>query len=445
MVDSIPKFDAIKFQAQQGENCIATKKEGVVTIKGDKNGVRQMPFDDFMKEFVKNQSKQKMERSPEKDSVNFTSKYNDLSSKRTRKLVFGAIALTTLAVGLYKLSKYASSLLDTIVDSSADITKNCVDDIANKMKEGNHKVQSTVKDAADNVAQSVKFATEKLEEKIPKIDKSEKAVVNDVMSAGQKSANVELKANKGTEKTSSDKSNERKVELGMPIEEHVASVRFPEVANTPLNEVTPEARAMQDAAFILFQDVFGKHSVNVAESHINKLGDIPSAINHKTPVVSEIPKPEIKTEIPSGKPEIKNETKASKFKETSDVSSDEELIASRTFGEDAEKTIEDANESKISYEKSDESFDNKNLSDDIEENIENKTVKDENEESFNRVDEDDVEDSFSSYNDEVDDTFETRNSFEEEDTFGTTSSFDEPDDTFGSSMIDDTDSFDDMF
>jgi len=67
-------FDSIKFVTNYGEKCIATKNNGVVTIKGDKNGVRQMPLDEFMKAFIRDQKKQgmvSMERSPEKDVVEF--------------------------------------------------------------------------------------------------------------------------------------------------------------------------------------------------------------------------------------------------------------------------------------------------------------------------------------------------------------------------------------
>jgi hypothetical protein len=61
-------FNAIKYVTSYGEKCTATKNNGIVTIQGDKNGVRQMEFSEFMKAFVKDQAKVSLERSPEKDS-----------------------------------------------------------------------------------------------------------------------------------------------------------------------------------------------------------------------------------------------------------------------------------------------------------------------------------------------------------------------------------------
>lgn len=73
-VGEVKPFDAIKYTTSYGENCIATKKDGIVTIQGDKNGVREMPLDDFMRVFVKDQQKVNLERSPEKDTVCFSEK-----------------------------------------------------------------------------------------------------------------------------------------------------------------------------------------------------------------------------------------------------------------------------------------------------------------------------------------------------------------------------------
>ena len=49
-------FNAIKYVTSYGEKCTATKNNGIVTIQGDKNGVRQMEFSEFMKAFVKDQA-----------------------------------------------------------------------------------------------------------------------------------------------------------------------------------------------------------------------------------------------------------------------------------------------------------------------------------------------------------------------------------------------------
>ena len=41
-------FSTIQYQTSSGEKCVATKQDGIVTINGDKNGVRQMSLPDFM-------------------------------------------------------------------------------------------------------------------------------------------------------------------------------------------------------------------------------------------------------------------------------------------------------------------------------------------------------------------------------------------------------------
>ena len=79
MVDSIKQqpiqpFNTIKYTTKDGENISATKKDGVVTLVGDKNGVRQMPLEDFKKELAENLPQVKLEKVPEKDSVEISKK-----------------------------------------------------------------------------------------------------------------------------------------------------------------------------------------------------------------------------------------------------------------------------------------------------------------------------------------------------------------------------------
>lgn len=57
-------FTTIKYTTKDGENVTATKNDGVVTLVGDKNGVRQMPVEDFFKNELP-----RLEKSPEKDTV----------------------------------------------------------------------------------------------------------------------------------------------------------------------------------------------------------------------------------------------------------------------------------------------------------------------------------------------------------------------------------------
>ena len=70
-MESLPKFSVVKYKTTDGENIVATKNNGVVTLVGDKKGVRQMPLDKFMKEFIA--TLPKMERSPNADIATFSS------------------------------------------------------------------------------------------------------------------------------------------------------------------------------------------------------------------------------------------------------------------------------------------------------------------------------------------------------------------------------------
>lgn len=69
-VQPLPKFTTIVYETKDGEKISATKKDGVVTLSGDKNGVRQMDLDKFMKEELVNNVKNiQLEKTPEKDTV----------------------------------------------------------------------------------------------------------------------------------------------------------------------------------------------------------------------------------------------------------------------------------------------------------------------------------------------------------------------------------------
>lgn len=74
MVESVGQnqlqpFTTIKYTTKDGENISATKKDGVVTLVGDKNGVRQMPLEEFKKELLTNLAQTQLEKTPEKDTV----------------------------------------------------------------------------------------------------------------------------------------------------------------------------------------------------------------------------------------------------------------------------------------------------------------------------------------------------------------------------------------
>ena len=83
MVDAVstmkplPKFTTVKYTTKDGENVTVTKQGDTVTLSGDKNGIRQMPLEDFLKkELPENVANIKLENSPEADTVEIASKSN---------------------------------------------------------------------------------------------------------------------------------------------------------------------------------------------------------------------------------------------------------------------------------------------------------------------------------------------------------------------------------
>ncbi|MCM1338434.1 MAG: hypothetical protein NC191_02045 [Muribaculaceae bacterium] len=64
---SLKPFTTVTYTTKDGEHISATKENGIVTLVGDKNGTRQMPIDDFMKEMIANLPV--LEKSPAADTV----------------------------------------------------------------------------------------------------------------------------------------------------------------------------------------------------------------------------------------------------------------------------------------------------------------------------------------------------------------------------------------
>jgi len=90
MVDSVlaaapqKQFTEVKYVTKDGENVTATKKDGVVTLVGDKNGVRQMPVEEFFTKELVNNAKP-LERAPEKDTVELSKTEKPEAKKETDK------------------------------------------------------------------------------------------------------------------------------------------------------------------------------------------------------------------------------------------------------------------------------------------------------------------------------------------------------------------------
>ena len=105
--NSLPIFNEVKFVTKDGESISATKNNGVVTVVGDKNGVRQLPTNDFMKYMVENAQNIDLERKPQNDEVAFKSNnvsraermkaYRDAEPSKGTK-VLGLASLSTMAL-----------------------------------------------------------------------------------------------------------------------------------------------------------------------------------------------------------------------------------------------------------------------------------------------------------------------------------------------------------
>ncbi len=68
-------FTEIKYMTKEGETISATKNNGIVTLNGDKNGIRQMPLDQFLTQELPNAVP--LVRTPEKDTVEIGGKVVD--------------------------------------------------------------------------------------------------------------------------------------------------------------------------------------------------------------------------------------------------------------------------------------------------------------------------------------------------------------------------------
>lgn len=73
------QFTTVQYNTKDGETITATKKDGVVTLVGDKSGVRKMPIEDFKKELVANVPH--LEKTPAKDTVEISKDTTEVQDK----------------------------------------------------------------------------------------------------------------------------------------------------------------------------------------------------------------------------------------------------------------------------------------------------------------------------------------------------------------------------
>ena len=153
-----PTFTTIQFVTKDGEKCTATKNNGIVTVSGDKNGVRQLPYDQFMKELVETLPKNvDLTRTPAKDTVQFsgnedpaiakpataTEESVEETNKKLNKKYLGiaAAALAVIGTGIYLLGKgkWWSKAAKEVENKG----KNIVDGATGKKRQSAHSNKTT--------------------------------------------------------------------------------------------------------------------------------------------------------------------------------------------------------------------------------------------------------------------------------------------------------------
>lgn len=199
-VKPLAPFSTINYVTKDGEHCTATKNNGVVTVVSDKNGVKQLPLDKFMKEFIESLPKKGLENSPSMDTVSFSGNEQAAETKtveskpesepiqsdngKVSKGVIAAIATAGTALigaGIYLLTKGknkkaiqevtqdVTDKVSSLTDDIAEKTKAAVTAAAEKVKEGTVKVQEAateVKEKAAPIAMDIKEKTVKAAEEV---------------------------------------------------------------------------------------------------------------------------------------------------------------------------------------------------------------------------------------------------------------------------------------
>jgi hypothetical protein len=178
MSESIQAFNAIRYTTPQGENCVATKKDGIVTIQGDQNGVRQMPVNDFMHSFSNGQVTRDLDNTSKNEYSNYTKESGKSADNGATKSTIGVLALSALALGVYFLTrgragaKAAKPILNLIKPSRTKGVVNGVTHSAQRTASSNTRLlENAVKDtkpAVSNVSKNLP-AIEGAAPKTPKV------------------------------------------------------------------------------------------------------------------------------------------------------------------------------------------------------------------------------------------------------------------------------------
>lgn len=283
MVDSIqgnlPQFTTIKYVTKDGENCQATKNNGVVTVVGDKNGVRQLPQDEFMKEFIQTLPKVNLEKTPKADTVAFSGQGEEIAEednkKGTSKGMLATVAVLGTALigaGIWLLSKgktgakigeavgQAADAIKPAAEKAETVARETAEAVGNSVKEVTTKAQETIKPAVEKAEAIVKETAEKVTEKAkPVVETAEekaKGSMEKVRDAARKmhekagkkpsTPKTEVKPEVKVEMPKADKKPYQKPEI--KVETKPAEVKPAEIEPAQTNVADDIAKTLDDAA-----------------------------------------------------------------------------------------------------------------------------------------------------------------------------------------------------
>ncbi len=205
---SIKPFTTIRYVTKDGENCIATKNNGVVTIQGDKNGIRQMPLDDFMqKELLQNVKPlgaQTLERTPQEDTVSFSGKEEETKkNSNTKKGLLAALGVAALAATAFVLTRGKTKIKPSVVNDA----RQSVQELASETSRLGEKLEQPVSETVENIGQHMHMTEAELEAKInAEVDAFVDSIFNEVESA-EAAASTAIKAGKETSSVVEEASN----------------------------------------------------------------------------------------------------------------------------------------------------------------------------------------------------------------------------------------------
>lgn len=237
MVDSIqgnlPQFTTIKYVTKDGENCQATKNNGVVTVVGDKNGVRQLPQDEFMKEFIQTLPKVNLEKTPKADTVAFSGQDEEIAEednkKGTSKGMLATVAVLGTALigaGIWLLSKgktgakigeavgQAADAIKPAAEKAETVARETAEAVGNSVKEVTTKAQETIKPAVEKAEAIVKETAEKVTEKAkPVVETAEEKAKGSMEKVRDAARKMHEKAGKKPSTPKTEVKPEVKVEM----------------------------------------------------------------------------------------------------------------------------------------------------------------------------------------------------------------------------------------